>query len=225
MSGDGLARLYDRLTPEERFRLSLEAGARRDHDERERLVMACPKKTYRMPDVAFMDRGQVSERIAVAALLDLLPRLAKVAMLESTLEIARFLVGCMVDAVVSAWHRGFSEGCDHAWKVAGKEGQSPRGDKDLEKLAAEVEAELKSRFAFALLEETQRTMAAEAKAVWEAFTACCREDMGLEPETVVRATVGSLPDGLERLTGVEVDPERLAYWREAFGKAWRQATE
>ena len=38
----GLGRLYDRLTPEERFRLDVLALARGDEEESERLTATCP---------------------------------------------------------------------------------------------------------------------------------------------------------------------------------------
>jgi len=51
-----LERLYDRLTPEERFQLALEALGRDDDDEMELLFLTCPKKVYSLPDPAFTDR-------------------------------------------------------------------------------------------------------------------------------------------------------------------------
>jgi hypothetical protein len=45
MRNDGLSRHYDKLTTEERFRLVLEAKAREDTTELERLRRTCPTKT------------------------------------------------------------------------------------------------------------------------------------------------------------------------------------
>jgi hypothetical protein len=56
MSRNGLRRHYDRLTPEERFRLDVLAMARGDAAESERLVGSCPKLSYRMNDRAFVGR-------------------------------------------------------------------------------------------------------------------------------------------------------------------------
>ena len=50
MKKSGLARHYDVLTPEERFRLLLQAFARDDRAEVDRLDRTCPSKTYTMSD-------------------------------------------------------------------------------------------------------------------------------------------------------------------------------
>jgi hypothetical protein len=46
----GLGRLYDRLSPEERFRLKALALARGDEEESERLTATCPRRAYTMCD-------------------------------------------------------------------------------------------------------------------------------------------------------------------------------
>jgi len=56
MSKNGLHRHYDRLTPEERFRLDVLAMARGDSVESERLVGSCPKFSYKMNDRTFVGR-------------------------------------------------------------------------------------------------------------------------------------------------------------------------
>jgi hypothetical protein len=50
MNANALAKHYDRLTPEERFRLILAAGARGDHAEQDRLVNAGQRITLSMSD-------------------------------------------------------------------------------------------------------------------------------------------------------------------------------
>lgn len=47
--------MYDKLTPQERFRLVLEALARDDEVEAERLAETCPKEIYKMKDTNFTD--------------------------------------------------------------------------------------------------------------------------------------------------------------------------
>ncbi len=56
MNQNGLGKLYDRLTPEERFKLDLEAMARGDDEESRRLVDSCPRRAYNMTDWAFSGR-------------------------------------------------------------------------------------------------------------------------------------------------------------------------
>ena len=55
MKKDGLKKLYDRLTPEERFNLLIEAVARGDEVECRNLVESCPRLTYEMNDMAYED--------------------------------------------------------------------------------------------------------------------------------------------------------------------------
>lgn len=44
------AKIYERLTPDERFRAFVEAAGRRDEEELDRLNATCPTKTYRIED-------------------------------------------------------------------------------------------------------------------------------------------------------------------------------
>jgi hypothetical protein len=57
-SKKGLGRLYDRLTPEERFRLDVLALARGDDEESERLTATCPRRGYTMNDWDSSDGGR-----------------------------------------------------------------------------------------------------------------------------------------------------------------------
>jgi hypothetical protein len=50
MKANTLARHYDALTPEERLPLIMAASGRGDEAERQRLVLAAPTVTYRVPD-------------------------------------------------------------------------------------------------------------------------------------------------------------------------------
>lgn len=51
-----LTRLYDRLTPDERMRAVVEALARKDEQELDRLNGTCPRKTYVCDDWAYHGR-------------------------------------------------------------------------------------------------------------------------------------------------------------------------
>ncbi len=46
-------KIYERLTPNERFLAFVEAAARRDEEELDRLNVTCPKKTYQIEDPAY----------------------------------------------------------------------------------------------------------------------------------------------------------------------------
>lgn len=48
-------RLYERLTPKERFNIALSASARNDRQEIERIKKTCPVRSYRMYDAEFVN--------------------------------------------------------------------------------------------------------------------------------------------------------------------------
>ena len=66
----GLGRLYDRLAPEERFRLDVLALARGDEEESERLTATCPLRDYTMYDWGFVGRWEAVRELAVCAYMD-----------------------------------------------------------------------------------------------------------------------------------------------------------
>jgi hypothetical protein len=55
VSKKGLHKHYDRLDAEERFRLDMLATARGDSRESERLVSSCPRFSYTMNEVGFVE--------------------------------------------------------------------------------------------------------------------------------------------------------------------------
>lgn len=52
----GMEAIYDKFTHAERVALVVEAMARKDHNEADRLIAACELKDYRMPDPAYTER-------------------------------------------------------------------------------------------------------------------------------------------------------------------------
>src|SRR4051812_30893982 len=73
---DALTRSYVVLTPPERFTLIVEAWARNDQAEADRLEDTCPKRDYRHNDAEFRDRLQRSYTIALLACVNLQKLLA-----------------------------------------------------------------------------------------------------------------------------------------------------
>jgi hypothetical protein len=53
MRRNRLDKLYDGLTPEERFRLDVLATARGDEQESRKLTESCPRRSYIMNDARF----------------------------------------------------------------------------------------------------------------------------------------------------------------------------
>ena len=65
-----LTRLYDRLTPDERFLLTLAAKARGDKTESERLIRECPRRSYYVRDAEFDQRIEASQWLGLAVMTD-----------------------------------------------------------------------------------------------------------------------------------------------------------
>src|SRR6478752_174047 len=63
--------LYELFKPQERLTLTLEAMARGDDAEVDRLYRSCPRKTYTCPDAEFEDRRSMAMDIAMVASADL----------------------------------------------------------------------------------------------------------------------------------------------------------
>lgn len=112
MNINAVARHYDKLTPEERFRLVIEALARSDEQEADRLAAACPRKVYREIDAEYGERIRVSSKIVSAVIVDLAPRLAKLHMIEAFREFLPMFLGRGMDVAAMAWLDGYSEGRD-----------------------------------------------------------------------------------------------------------------
>jgi ferredoxin-like protein FixX len=84
---NGLVHRYDRLEPHERFQAALEAAAREDDDERQRLVDTCPRKHYRMVDGDYLDRVDASRDLACGVVIAIAPELAQARLLAVVSEL------------------------------------------------------------------------------------------------------------------------------------------
>ena len=82
-SKKGLGRLYDRLTPEERFRLNVLALARGDEEESERLTATCPRRGCTMNDWAFVGRWEAARELAMLVYMDVARCLDKIKMIAA----------------------------------------------------------------------------------------------------------------------------------------------
>jgi hypothetical protein len=76
MASDPLKHHYACLTPAERFALTIEAMARGDENEADRLEDSCPRLTYSHADAKFQDRLRRSYTIALLAMVNLQKLLA-----------------------------------------------------------------------------------------------------------------------------------------------------
>jgi hypothetical protein len=195
--------MYDRLTAQERFRLVVEAFAREDQREAERLSNTCPCKAYKMNDVDFSSRLRASDLIVshvYAELVEVLSTLRAIEAYREAVDTYEELLFASLERATEeaalSFHQGWDAGCDHAWRVAGKHGPFPWNDKaNLNERAKEMAQRIRAQSGSEAsddtrqktLEEMGEALGVRARTIWEAFSRFCREQTGLEPETVLRA--------------------------------------
>jgi hypothetical protein len=117
-----LGKLYDRLTPEERFRLDVVAMARGDTEESELLTNTCPRRSYTMNERGFTGRWLGAMDVTLRAYLDLAGYLEKLKMVEVVRVMLPYPETFARDAALDAYIKGHRDGARHAWSEAGKRG-------------------------------------------------------------------------------------------------------
>jgi hypothetical protein len=218
---NGVGKLYDRLTPEERFRLDVEAMARGDAQESELLTSTCPRRTYTMTDVGYSGRWDGAIQLTMATLMDLRQSTAKLRMVDA------FRTAVLPYAEQLAQNSA----AEAYFEASGAEDDSSEAgvEEDLERIEARVEKD--GRFIPELLERLEGELATEGLAVWQAFSLFCEEDVGISPEKLLRATfppalkdVGWFRQLCERLQleaeAADVEEYRRymrGHWRRRFG--------
>jgi len=235
MKKKGLGNLYDRFTPEERFRLYIEAVHRGDEAEVERLLGSCPRKNYSMREFAFSGRCTASNTITMGVCIELAPHLAKLEMIEAFREILPLIFKVCLDEADFAYFDGHRAGSRRAWETAGKAGAPPgweEGDEehadpvieeDLNRIASRLE---RVREGFVgLLDKLELQISREALTTWEAFAGFFNEELLVEPEKLVKAWLEPMLPKIEKLKNLqhppEVDKERLKEYQEALRQGWR----
>ena len=233
----GLGKLYDRFTPEERFRLDLEAMSRGDEEESRRLVDSCPRKSYTMSDIAFTDRWLASEVITLSVCIDLAQHLSKLRIVIAFRDALPSTYNACEKQAILAYLDGYEAGARRAWEEAGMKGDPPRwrnGDEEEEDPALEKALEaisdriqgMSARFMGLLEADLERHFAEEAKTIWEAFGLFCREELEVEPEKLAAVWMGPALDEIkeheETLESAEADAERVEEYRQALLGAWKK---
>jgi hypothetical protein len=238
----GLGRLYDRLSPEERFRLKILALARGDEEESERLTSTCPRRDYTMRDWGFVGRWEAAWELALLTYVDVVRRLEKIKMIGAFRSLFPYLSTIWQDDVHSAYFDGHKAGSRHAWNRSGKAGEPPGWeadkeeaernadptiDEDLEKWSGEGRyASLEGK-----LEEMERELVREALTAWLGFSGFCAQEMGLEAKDLVVALATPFAEGvrnLEELSArheVEADAEAVEEYQAIMREAWCRGLE
>src|ERR687896_997298 len=138
-SKKGLGRLYDRLSPEERFRLKVLALARGDEEESERLTATCPRRDYTMYDWGFVGRWEAARELALLTYVDVVRRLDKIKMIGAFRGMFPYLSTIWQDDVHWAYFDGHRAGSRHAWNRSGKTGEPPGWEADEEEAERNAE--------------------------------------------------------------------------------------
>jgi hypothetical protein len=189
---------YDRLEPHERFKATLEAAARDDHDEHDALIAACPKKRYEMGDAAFFDRIDASRELAFPIALYLAGELGRLQMLTAGRELLLRVLSMVTDL------------CDEFADRCGEDDDRP-DPADHPKVRA--------------LDRTAAEMRSLAAAVFEAFDRVCRDELGLDAETVLHAHLGPAyvaTLGLDQLDDAKPHRKVMREWRVKLARKWQE---
>jgi hypothetical protein len=221
--------LYAAIAPAERFRLLMEARARDDEAEDRRLMKTCPRKTYTMPDLALLDQLEAVDMLALCVCLDLAVPLAKLRMLKAQALLLDYLKNREADLICAGWYDGYCYGRAEGWRLAGMEGEPPEiGDEvgDGEELPLPEDEGPAAQWFLGVNSRLIRDLETIALEQWEAFTLFCREDLKLEPETVLEVCMApalqTVQSALAEMQGVEADPTQVEERRDLLGQLWRR---
>ena len=248
MSKKGLHGHYDRLTPEERFRLDVLAVARGDSRESERLVASCPRFSYTMNEMGFVERWRSAIEITLRVYIPLGEQLAKLRMVDAFRIFVPYSQTLSSNMVLDAYFRGHESGSRHAWVHAGKTGSPPAWPEDgpdgelmepdedeqdaaMEREADELEtvAEQNNEFLPEVLDELERRCVTEAFGIWSGYAAFCEESAGVSAEKLAAVVLAPVIGGIEDMRGraerlgVEPDLGLVEQMREGLAEAWRTA--
>jgi len=239
MKRKGLDGLYDRFTPEERFRLDMEARARGDEQESRRLVERCPRRTYVLNDWAFSYRWQTVFKLTHAVCSDLSQHLSDLRMIDYLSEVVPHVrIPYRLEAE-GAYLSGHEAGSRYAWRRAGMEGDPPGWETPEEEAKDEdfdpaVKGELEALDARlqeadilpALLDRMEQEVAQEAWAIWEAFATFSKSSLNIEPENLLKVHVEPVLAGVEDLKrrrevfGFDADKNQIAEYEQMLAEAW-----
>jgi hypothetical protein len=132
MSKKALHRAYDRLTPEERFRLDVLATARGDLEESERLTRTCQRETYTMNHRGYTGRWTGAYEITLRMYIAVNNELAKLQMVDAFRELVPYLQTLSHNMIFEGYFCGHESGSRYAWGRAGKDGEPPGYEEDIE---------------------------------------------------------------------------------------------
>jgi hypothetical protein len=244
MRNNALHRAYDRLTPEERFRLDVLATARGDHEESERLTRTCQRETYTMNHRGYTGRWTGTYEITLRMYVAIGGELAKLQMVDAFRELVLYSQTLSHEMIFEGYFRGHESGSRYAWGRAGKEGEPPGYEEDIEESEenadpatdADVDGleEIIEQYGELLpqmLDKLERTLASDALNMWTGFRAFCEECVGVGAQKVAAVVLEPVAGRIEDLEvrakrlGLQADPETVEEIREGLAEIWRVVEE
>jgi hypothetical protein len=243
---NALGKLYDRLTPEERFSLDVEAMARGDEEESRRLVDTCPRHNYTMTDLAFSGRWLTTFEMVLALAVELTQHMSRLSMIDAIREMLPYARVVYRNEGERAYLDGHEAGSRYTWQRAGMGGDPPGWgglDDDLEAevedfdpaIGGKLEA-LSTRLEEVdimpeILGRVERETTRQGWTLWEAFAGFAEATLEVAPEKLIKVLLEPALSGVEDLKerkerlGVEPDEGLSAEYRAVFSEMWERHLE
>lgn len=125
MSKNGLRRHYDKLTPEERFRLDELATARGVKQESERLLSSCPRLPYTMNDRGFTGRWLAVLDLTLRMYVWMAGHMDRLKTLGAVRAVLPFQDDYVRNRMRDAFVEGHLAGARQVWGFSGGKGPAP----------------------------------------------------------------------------------------------------
>jgi hypothetical protein len=230
------SRHYEAFSAHERFALTVEAMARRDDREADRLGDSCPRLTYRAEDSAFRERMRLANTIANRVSLNMRAGLAQIRMAKVFCAHVEKFAGPSLHVAQAAflygreygkWEAGAIEtiGLPDAPTLVDEVAADPELGRQLEELR-EVSEEAMRKSARTLLDAVGQLHASDLLSQWEGFGRFCRDSLGVAPVTVFRAFGLGQQDPAVEVRSVyptaKVDEATASEWARRWSWSWRR---
>jgi hypothetical protein len=229
-----MTRHYETLTAHERFALTIEAMARRDDVEADRLADSCPRFLYRSEDAEFRDRMKRAYSIAATVCLNMRAGLAQIRMAEKFRELHRHFAGPVAQVAIAAFLCGRAHGHAEAKLPVGplpsnsvalaEDLISDTGLQDQLPEIREVAEEAVLQMADTLHYAVGESVAENLLSQWDGFGTFCIDVLRMEPVTLTRALGLGVDDPLIEIHAVYPDicPDSLrsSRWTAEWKRSW-----
>ena len=227
MSKNGLRRHYDKLTPEERFRLDVLAMDRGDMRESERLVSSCPRFSYTMTDRHFSGRWLRVMDMTLRCYVWVAEHLDSIDALRAVGAVLPIQDGYARERMRDAFVEGHRAGARQAWGLTGAEGAAPEWPLEgIDEARVDELAGLGASIMPEILDGLERREATEALTLWRGYGAFCEDVLGLDAGKVLAVVLEPAVGRIENLEATAErldlgpDPAREEEAREGLTEAW-----